>query len=611
MWWPAVATLAAAGAAAAYSSTTWRWKLVGPSEDATPFDPLPTAPAAVAAGAVLAAVPAGLAAGGLIDGRWAWASAAAVAVALAKPLVDIGRISAEIYAAELDVSRGSGAVSGHGDAHSAASPVEGRLLRAASVATAPLNGHLVELAEKVRLAERAAARQRALEGIASENVDRLNRMLSAVNLRPNRRFSDPANMPTRWPGWLKAAWAPAARRIDAIRAIHTHQIEWIALYALLWLRPILLLAVAVLPAWATSGLRPPVDTGTAGDLAWAAALLVATASALAAPRIVPIIQDKSVSEIPLCRRLLWIEAPTWIFLIMAAPSWLAWTYGAMTFTYAERPGWSTRNAVVIGVGGVGGLVTSLALRDADAGQAAIETLVAVVTLAIISTSYGLLLPLVLDRLLFSDLRARRAEHRLEQAIAGGAVAETRQAAIDAARLIEQHDMSGPEADAVRAVAAATDRPTSQRRWWPRIGTLAEIVADAAAPLVPSAGPDARLTVQWEPGPHLAGRAVRRPNRRALERVLKAMIGEADRHALGTIVVTIAEDDGLLHLRVVNQPDPESPPGSGEGTGIVSSELGSLPDGRHAHPPGLQQVRRRGVLRDFWVVEVVCSSQILT
>jgi hypothetical protein len=611
--WPLLATVTVLGGASLLASLTWCWKLVGPSDDPKPFDPLYLDVRTAVAGCLLVLIPAALAAAQLTALAWWWASAAAMAVVLSKPLVSVGRISAEVYAAELEVSRTGGAISGHGDAHSVVGVVEGRLLRAGLMARSGGDAVLAErlhaLAGRVREAERAAAQRRDIDASTSEEVDLLLQMLRAVRLRPNRQFSEPENMPARWPGWLKQAWRPCARRLDAIRAIHTHQIEWVALYALLWLRPILVLALPVLPTWMTAGVRPVTETGLFGDVVWALALATAAGVAVAAPKIVPILQDKTVEHIPLCSRLLLVETPIWALLTVTAPSWVAWSFGAMTFTCAERPGWSTRNAVVIAVGGSATLLATLLARGAGLGDAVLEWLAAVVLLVLISSSYGLLLPLVLDRLLFAGRRAKVAQRRLERAIADGAEGEVRQAAAEASRIVRAAKMSGPEAEAVHAIAAP--RPSASRyRLWPRTHTLGEIVLDAAVPLVPSDTPGARLMpIRYQPD-GLGEFVVRPSHRRTLERVVKAMLAEADRHGVDGISVTVAREPEQLRIRVVNRRDPASPRGEGEGTGIIETELGGLPGGRLAGPPGLQRLRDRGVAREFWVAEVLCSAEIL-
>ena len=601
-----------------------RWVVVPPQANPQPFDPLPlpwwsTVGLTAGLGAALVTAVAGL-----VPAWFALVVLGALVAVLTDPLRQVARTSADITEAERRLAAIEGARGGHRHAHSEVTPMEGRLLRAAAEADelpdAPLAAELRSLAARCRSAEESAdARGEALVG-SSVQADSLRAMLAGVRGRPSRLFSDDASMPSTWGARRRALWRPFAARLDDARAVHTHQIEWIALYATLWLRPTILLALPLLPAEMTAGIQPLTDGATTSTVAWALALTSALITAGSSWWLVPRVQRKDVPHIPLCERLLAVETPLWAFLVGAAPSWAAWTFGAGPFTWAERPHWRTRRAVVLAAAGVVGLAVSLVMRHASAGAIAIECLVAATATFLMATSYGLLLPLAVDRLLFSNRRQVAARRRLEDALAAEVDRELDDA-IDRAVAACRNAPLGPAGRELQAAAAARHaelergtRRRSGRRLWPRTATVGEILVDAAVPLVPGQiDPDAHVSLRravYDPD-RLEHARVAREHRVALTRAWKSILAEADRHGIGEIAVEISLAGDRLRLAISNLPDPADPPGGRRrGAEIMAAELLRLPGGELLQPPLATQRRREGSLTTVWVTIGECSAAVL-
>jgi hypothetical protein len=192
--------------------------------------------------------------------------------------------------------------------------------------------------------------------------------------------------------------------VDSLRLLHTREIERIALAATLWIRAALVLMMPASGFLSIVGVVPfGPGSSPVRDVGWVVGATWALAVAMASPAIVASVIDRETESAR--KTLLRSESALGASTILAVPSWLAFSFFAGPVNWLMRPGWRphrTRLLLAAVMVWVTLFVAALVLAGrADTPQLLLaEVLAALSCLALISNSFGLLLPLVLGYALF-------------------------------------------------------------------------------------------------------------------------------------------------------------------------------------------------------------------
>ncbi|HEY5332054.1 MAG TPA: hypothetical protein VIJ21_00790, partial [Solirubrobacterales bacterium] len=198
------------------------------------------------------------------------------------------------------------------------------------------------------------------------------------------------------PPRLRGAAAQTTMVVEEIRVLHNAEIERSVLLLTLVARALLVLLAPLLGAW-TSAKTPVADTGTVADLVWLAAAVVCVGTVAIGPRAVDLAMTDSEAGFRFRQRLLWIEVPVALAVLICQPAWTVvvfvtgWTNWWQRQTPALAFDWRKLAifvAAVIVLQGVG-----LALQGVATGPAALEVAVALLAIAVTGGSYGAMLPL--------------------------------------------------------------------------------------------------------------------------------------------------------------------------------------------------------------------------
>jgi hypothetical protein len=507
---------------------------------------------------------------------------AAVAITLCVPLFGRARDNAAVIA-ENEGLRLRSREAGRADdtAHDWLTGIEVSLDRAANAVAADGSAESRNIARAIESARAACLRaRRSWSGYPDGDGSVFGSTSRVVDT-----WEREEKTPTWWPAQARAVWVDTgARWADDIRLLHTAEIERVALAGTLMLRAAF---IATLPLWAglTAGLVPDARPVTWVTVVWLCASVWVIGVALASPWIIELIVSPR-GGLTLRKVLVILEVPLALALLVTAPSWVAFQFVAGPVNWLMRPVWSLRRLLVCATGFLLVLVVTLAMRTISGlGPIALEAVVSILVLAVISSSFGLMVPLVLGFVAtvlptwYIGARRRRVRRwrSLTKPVAD---------AVDDALQLATADGVVPEAlppleraAALLHEAAFEPRPERRLAIFARPRTLEEVLD--AGMLRAEDDPENPLHVArigYVPK-HLGTNAV--PSWRAanaLETLVAAICAEATRYGANEIRTLVTFDDGaaLLVFRFENDVAGNTRgSGAGRGKAVIERHLGRL------------------------------------
>jgi hypothetical protein len=392
-----------------------------------------------------------------------------------------------------------------------------------------------------------------------------------------------------WPmGIVTTLKRKAANVIAAWRALHNDQIEWVTLYATLWLRAALVIAAPALSGISYSPILPSSYRDWGGRMAiWWFAAIWCGLTALAAPIIVPWVEQHP-SERPR-RWLIRLEAPIAAALLVAVPAWPTAAFVAGPFNLLQRPGTLKRLLALAGGAaaafGIGVVIHSSGWTTSGL---VIEIVIAAGVLTVISCSYGLMAPLLLRATALLPIELwlhRRSERRKIQVFA---VRQSGQAVADAERLASPFIAAFPENESLQ-ISAERLMQARIRLEDPEAGSgeskntmLDRLVLDSILRVVPQQGaePEAHIHA-FEPtvDPPAFGRArLTRGHQRSLRKAISQIAREAHEYGAGRLKTLISLDGERVAVMMANEVGSSRPKGRSRGKDFIRRTVCELPDG---------------------------------
>ncbi|HEU5062502.1 MAG TPA: hypothetical protein VFT79_05030 [Solirubrobacterales bacterium] len=468
--------------------------------------------------------------------------------------------------------------------------------------------------------------------IVGGNADAISKRLGGA-LKP---YSwTPAHL---FPGRLRGATTQTSMVLDEIRVLHNAEIERSVLLLTLVTRAILVLLAPLLGGW-TSADTPLTQTGAAADLVWVLAAAISVATLLDGPRTVDLAMTDSAEAHRFRRRLLWVEVPVALALLLLLPAWtvVVFVTGWTNWWQRQTPGLAFDwRKLAIFVGAVVALQgAGLALQSVQPPLALAEIAAALAAIAITGGSYGAMLPLTVATALAvvvgdgtRSIRVARAA-RLEL-LACSKQLNLTAATIDAAapemplarnaaslarkgarNLEREADLFGRRGVQARQVLADLFDQAVTQSTLPRSDSQERKIATAAAK---AAGqPPPPYVVEPLLGDLALARIGERRHARILQRFLVVAMNEAGTHGTGGVRLLARHGEARFTVTVGNLPKAADANVPGEGQVILERLAGRLPAGRLTAPPGLRPAEAVDfpVPGQWWVAELECDVKVLT
>jgi hypothetical protein len=405
-----------------------------------------------------------------------------------------------------------------------------------------------------------------------------------------RTLTIPARVLTWRSQWLRAFAVRGKRIRDTWGSLHTKQIEWVGLFATLWLRASLFVAA---PALATVSASPVLtgnyDISGIRDGIWAGGAVWAVATAICAPLIVPRMLDRrGGATFP--RALVGIEVLLSGIVLVALPSWPTAAFATGVLNLLQRPIWQKRRVMYFGLTAFAFFSIGAVIEHQGWTPSGFifEVCAAALALAGISYCYGLMFPAFL-RLgivhpVVLTLRRHADRRRIERFAlreAGSAVAEAERTFREILRTSDGDPVLRDAADAVSRARVALTKP--EEKLWRRSFRLDETVKAGLFAVVPPAGErEDRHMHAYEPTvypPQLREAILRKSAERALKEAVSEIAREADDHGTGRLRTDIRLEGDSIVVVMTNELGAPRPKGRSEGGRIIKAALARLPEGK--------------------------------
>jgi hypothetical protein len=447
--------------------------------------------------------------------------------------------------------------------------------------------------------------------------------------------------------WTPKHWVPPRFRggvdqttmvIEEIRVLHDAEIERSVFLLTLVARALLILLAPLLGAW-TSAKTPVAATGAFADLVWLAAATISIGTVVIAPRAVDLAMTDSPTATRFRRRLLWIEVPIALAVLILQPAWtvVVFVTGWTNWWQRQTPGlafdWRKLAifvAAVIVLQSIG-----LALQVVAIGPAALEVALALVVIAVTGGSYGAMLPVTIATAIAvvvgdgaRSIRVARAA-RLELLACSNQLFRTA-AVIDA---------TAPEMPLARNAASMARKGAEnlerEAELFGRRGVLARRVLvdlfdqavsrsalaredsreyrDAAETAATAGEKPPAYAMDPLPDPVLMAQIRERGDANALLHFLIAALNEASVHGTDGVRLLCRKRDDKLRVTVGNMFDEKSIVVPNEGEHILRYYASKLPGGRLTEPFGPRPGSAVESALPFlwWVAEVECDIRVLS
>jgi hypothetical protein len=426
---------------------------------------------------------------------------------------------------------------------------------------------------------------------------------------------------------LKSTWpltfvttlrTKAANTVAAWKALHNEQIEWVTLYATLWLRAALVLAAPALSGISYAPTLPSSyrDWGWRVAIWWLAAFWCAI-TAIGAPAIVPWLELRSSARPR--RVLIAVETLIVVPLLIALPAWPTAAFAAGLMNLLQRPEWTPKRLAVLtaGVACTFGIGVAIHWSGWSITGLAIEVVIAAAVLTIISCSYGLMAPLLVraTALLPLELKLHRSYDRSR--IQEFAVRQSGQAVGNTERLVAPLLAAFPDDEPLRVSSERLTQarirladPDAAASVSSRYGVLDRVALGALLRVVPQQGAEPGSHIHaYEPmiDPPPFGRArLRREYQRPLRRAISEIAREADDHGTGRLKTIISLDGQRASVVMANEVGSARPKGRSRGEELIRRAVTELPAGS-LDSRGLESGTRLFGDKDAFVVRFSFST----
>lgn len=439
------------------------------------------------------------------------------------------------------------------------------------------------------------------------------------------------------PGRIRGATTQTSMVIDEIRVLHNAEIERSVLLLTLVARAVLVLLAPALGGW-TNADTPVLDTGPAADLVWLLAAAISLGTLLSGPRIVDLAMSDSDEGFDLRRRLLRIEVPVALALLILQPAWtvVVFVTGWTNWWQRQTPGlafdWRKLSIFVAAVVGLQAL--GLTLQSVPVGPATVEVAVALLAIAVTGGSYGAMLPLTVATAIGVVVGDGARSIRIARAARTELLGCSRQLAVTAATI----DAAVPEMPLARNAAALARRGAENlereadlfgRRGVQARQVLIDLFDQAivqstlsrsdsrqyqlAAEAATAAGvPPPPYAMEPILGSLTLARVPQRRNAHVLQRFLVNALNEASTHGTEGVRILARRRDQRLLVTVGNLPKRTTTGAVSEGREILEHYATSLPLGHLTEPLGLRPSSAVETLLPgpWWVAEVECDIAVL-
>jgi hypothetical protein len=455
---------------------------------------------------------------------------------------------------------------------------------------------------------------------------------------PLNRYGQLDNVPRNLPGGVRRLVQQVGLVLDEVRLLHNAEIERAVLVFTLVARASLVLTAPLLGRL-TAAPVPMRDTALVGDLAWIALALVSVATAWRAGDIV----DTAMRDAPEARRARWLllalEAPLSLLALVTTPAWTAAVFAAGATNWWQRQteqlrfDWHKLARFVVAVVGLQQL--GLALAGVPVDAAALETLVTLMAIFVIGSSFGAMLPLSVatafnvvvgdGRRSYAAAQKARAElldcaETLRKTASAlewltdapavrNAATTSRHAALHLERVTDalargefmaSHGLDDLAYEATtRSLVPAYESPGYRE--------LLEAARKAGDPLPVAAGDPL-----FDPPVLRDARLRDQKVARALRALIERALNEAGRHGQGTVRVQFALVDDRVELVVANLPRGDPTAGfAQEGDRALADLTRKLPNGTRG-PSRLVPAAELGLPgeRMWWMMRVAWAASSL-
>jgi hypothetical protein len=439
------------------------------------------------------------------------------------------------------------------------------------------------------------------------------------------------------PGRLRGATTQTSMVIDEIRVLHNAEIERSVLLLTLAARAILVSLAPLLGGW-TGADTPVVQTGAIADLVWAFAAITSLATMLFGPTIVDLAMSDSDDGFDLRRRLLKVEVPLSLAVLLLQPAWTVVVFATGWTNWWQRQtphlafDWrklAVFVTVVVGLQSVG-----LALQSTGLEAGVVEVAAALVAIAVTGGSYGAMLPLTVATAIGVVVGDSTRSIRVAREARSELLSCSKQLSVTAATI----DAAAPDVPLARNAATMARQGARnlerEADLFGRRGVLArQVLADLfdqaiaqstlvrldsreyedAAQVAESTGnPPPAYVVEPILGDLVLARVAHRRHAQALQRFLVAALNEASVHGTDGVRVLAHRRDGFFTVTIGNLPRTVEAGKPSEGLAILERLASKFPHGRLPRPPGLQPAKAVELpySGDWWVAELECDVTIL-
>jgi hypothetical protein len=440
------------------------------------------------------------------------------------------------------------------------------------------------------------------------------------------------------PGRFRGAATQTSMVIDEIRVLHNAEIERSVLLLTLVARAILLLLAPLLGSW-TNAATPVSETGAVADAFWLLAAGCSLATMLAGPEVVDLAMSDSEKGFRFRRKLLWIEVPICLGLVLLQPAWtvVVFTTGWTNWWQRQTPelAFDWRKLAIFVAAVIGLQSAGLALQSVAFGPGLVEVVAALAAIAITGGSYGAMLPLTAATAIGVVVGDSTRSIRVARAARLELMTCSRQLAITAATI----DAAAPEIPQARNAArlARTGARNLEREadLFGRRGVQArQVLADlfdqaiaqstlprpdssdyaVAAEAAEAAGlPVPPYAIEPILGELALARVRERRHAQALQRFTVTALNEASNHGTEGVRVLAKRRHDRFLVTVGNLPKAKTVGKTSEGRGMLERFASKLPGGRLTEPVGPRPSAAVGlpIEGSWWVVELECDVTILT
>lgn len=439
------------------------------------------------------------------------------------------------------------------------------------------------------------------------------------------------------PGRLRGATTQTSMVLDEIRVLHNAEIERSVLLLTLTARAILVSLAPLLGSW-TGADTPVVQTSAIADLVWGCAAATSLVTLLFGPMIVDLAMSDSSEGFALRRRLLRVEVPLSLAVLLLQPAWTVVVFATGWTNWWQRQtphlAFDWRKLAIYVAAVVGLQSAGLALQSVGIEAGVVEVVAALAAIAVTGGSYGAMLPLTVATAIAVVVGDSTRSIRVAREARNELLGCSRQLSVTAATI----DAAAPDVPLARNAATMARQGAKnlerEADLFGRRGVLArQVLADLfdqaiaqstlvrldtreyedAAQVAKSAG-ESPPAYAAEPilGDLALVRVAQRRHAQALQRFLVVALNEASVHGTDGVRALAHCRGGFFTVTIGNLPRTAEADERSEGLQILERLASKLPDGRLVLPPGLQPARAVELPYDgdWWVVELECDVAIL-